>query len=84
MIMHLVVRDELLCSDHPNTLKRCCHLISDTPVRWFAGLERHLSHVHVQITSWGCPRIDREVAAIETAWSTVELTILDQHTPLRC
>ena len=37
MIMHLVVRDELLRSDHLNTLTRCCHLISDTPVRWFAA-----------------------------------------------
>ena len=63
LIMHPVVRDELLRSDHVHTLKRCCHLISDAPLRAFEELGRHLTHVQVLITSWGCPRIDREVVA---------------------
>ena len=63
LIMHPVVREELLRTDHLHTLKRCCHLVSDGPLRTFDELGRHLAQVQVLITSWGCPRVDRDVVA---------------------
>ena len=55
--MHPVVKDELLRDDHLMRLERCCQLVSHTPVRRFEDVR---PDVQVLITSWGCPRIDRD------------------------
>ena len=53
----LVVKDELLRDDHLLRLERCCQVVSHTPARRFEDIR---SDVQVLITSWGCPRIDRD------------------------
>ncbi len=63
MIMHPVVKEELLRNAHLQRLERSCRLIDTTPLRSFEHLAEHASRVQVLITSWGCPRIDRDVVA---------------------
>ena len=61
LVMHPVVRDELLRSDHIQQLKQCCRLISDAPFRDFSEAGEHLANIEILITSWGCPRVDAEL-----------------------
>jgi len=61
MIMHPVVKEELLRAAHVQRLERSCRLIDGTPFRSFDSLGDQSSRVQVVITSWGCPRIDRDV-----------------------
>lgn len=61
MIMHPVVKEELLRTAHLQRLERSCRLLDGTPFRNFDGLGEQSSRVQVLITSWGCPRIDRDV-----------------------
>jgi phosphoglycerate dehydrogenase-like enzyme len=63
LIMHPVVRDELLREDHMQRLARCCRLVAPAPFRSFDELGDDRRRVQVVMTSWGCPRIDRETAA---------------------
>jgi len=60
MVMHPVVRDELLRDDHMHRLDRAVDLISHKPHRELGELGLALSSVEILITSWGCSRIDRE------------------------
>jgi phosphoglycerate dehydrogenase-like enzyme len=62
LMMHPVVRDELLRDDHMQRLARCCRLVAATPFRSFDELGTELSRIHVVISSWGCPRIDRDIS----------------------
>jgi phosphoglycerate dehydrogenase-like enzyme len=63
MIMHPVVKEELLCAAHLERLERSCRLVDPTPFRSFDGLGDQSARVQVLITSWGCPRIDKDVIA---------------------
>ena len=63
MIMHPVVKEELLAEPHLQRLGRSCRLVDPTPFRTFDGLGEESGRVQVLITSWGCPRIDRKVVA---------------------
>ena len=62
LLMHPVVKEELLRDDHMRRLGRCCELVATTPFRSFEELADHLPYLQVLISSWGCPRIAREVA----------------------
>src|SRR3954471_22039940 len=61
LIMHPVVKEELLADAHLQRLERSCRLVDPTPFRNFDGLGQEAGRVQVLITSWGCPRIDRSV-----------------------
>ncbi len=63
MIMHPVVKEELLRETHLQRLERTCRLVDQTPFRSFDGLGEEAARVQVLITSWGCPRIDRSVVS---------------------
>ncbi len=63
MIMHPVVKEELLRESHLQRLERTCRLVDPTPFRNFDGLGDEAARVQVLITSWGCPRIDRTVVS---------------------
>ncbi len=62
LLMHPVVKEELLRDDHMRRLDRCCELVSTTPFRSFEELADHLPYLQVLISSWGCPRIELEAA----------------------
>jgi phosphoglycerate dehydrogenase-like enzyme len=57
LVMHPVVREELLRPDHFERLGRICRLVATEPLRTFEGADA-LARVQVLITSWGSPRID--------------------------
>jgi len=57
LVMHPVVREELLRPDHIERLDRICRLVSSDALRTFDGHDA-LPRVQVLITSWGSPRID--------------------------
>lgn len=61
MVMHPVVRDELMRPDHLQRLKNVTRLISAEPFRSVGDLGDARESVEVLVTSWGCPRIDAEV-----------------------
>jgi phosphoglycerate dehydrogenase-like enzyme len=63
MIMHPVVREELVRDAHLERLQRSCRLLDASPFRDFAGLGEQSERVQVLITSWGCPHIDRAAAS---------------------
>jgi phosphoglycerate dehydrogenase-like enzyme len=63
LVMHPVVKEELLSSLHMQRLDRACRLVDAAPFRSFDALGEATSRVQVLITSWGCPRIDRDVVA---------------------
>jgi phosphoglycerate dehydrogenase-like enzyme len=63
MIMHPVVKEELLSEAHLQRLERTCRLVDPTPFRNFDGLGESSARIQVLITSWGCPRIDRNVVS---------------------
>lgn len=61
MVMHPVVRDELLRDDHVARLQANCSLISSEPFQAFEDLGSAANDVAILISSWGCPRIDTKV-----------------------
>jgi len=65
MLMHPIVRDELIRPDHAEALSALTRLVSREPFRDLESIAPYLNNVEVLITSWGCPRIDQ--AFIERA-----------------
>jgi phosphoglycerate dehydrogenase-like enzyme len=63
LIMHPVVKEELLRGSHVQRLQRACRLVDAAPFKNFDALGDEAPRVQVVITSWGCPRIDRDVVA---------------------
>jgi phosphoglycerate dehydrogenase-like enzyme len=63
LVMHPVVRDELMRSDHIEKLKNVTRLVREEPFRTVSELGSDLETVEVLVTSWGCPRIDAQVLA---------------------
>ena len=61
MVMHPVVRDELLRNDHVSRLQANCSLISSKPFQSFEDLGPAADEMVILISSWGCPRIDTKV-----------------------
>lgn len=61
MVMHPVVRDELIRDDHLERLARTTRLVSTDPARDFESLEEHLARIEILITSWGCPPINAAI-----------------------
>ncbi|MCZ6620169.1 MAG: hydroxyacid dehydrogenase [Gammaproteobacteria bacterium] len=61
LVMHPVVREELVRDDHLHRLERAVRLISTTPFREPQEIGDDMAHIEVLITSWGCPRIDAEI-----------------------
>lgn len=61
LIMHPVVRDELLRDDHFDRLENVVDLISREPARNFESLGVELGRIDVLITSWGSPPVTPEV-----------------------
>ena len=59
LVMHPVVRDELLRPDHVQRIEKVCALISAEPFRQFAEMGDVTAQVEILITSWGAPRIDQ-------------------------
>jgi phosphoglycerate dehydrogenase-like enzyme len=60
LVMHPVVRDELIRADHLDRLERALDLVSREPFRDFESLGVELGRVEVLITSWGCPPVGPE------------------------
>ena len=60
LVMHPVVREELLRDDHIKRLRNATRLIREEPFRDIAELEDERKNVEVLVTSWGCPRIDAD------------------------
>jgi phosphoglycerate dehydrogenase-like enzyme len=63
LVMHPVVRDELMRTDHIEKLKNVTRLVREEPFRTVSELGSDLETVEVLVTSWGCPRIDAQVLA---------------------
>jgi phosphoglycerate dehydrogenase-like enzyme len=61
LVMHPVVRDELIRTDHLDRLERAVDLVSREPLRNFGSLGGELGRIDVLITSWGCPPVGPEV-----------------------
>jgi phosphoglycerate dehydrogenase-like enzyme len=61
LVMHPVVRDELMREDHMARLERAVALVSRQPQRSFEALAPELAKLEVLITSWGCPPVDAAV-----------------------
>lgn len=58
LLMHPVVREQLVRDDHLQRLERAVVLVDGGPYRELDQLGNELGHIEVLITSWGCPRID--------------------------
>ena len=61
MVMHPVVREEVLRDDHIERLRTTCSLVGDVPCRTYEDLGAVANEVEVLITSWGCPRFHAHV-----------------------
>jgi phosphoglycerate dehydrogenase-like enzyme len=61
MVMHPVVRDELIRPDHLKRLAATTRLVSEDVFRDFEALEEHLARIEILVTSWGCPPVNAEV-----------------------
>ena len=61
LVMHPVIRDELMREDHLTRLASATDLISHEPFRDFQALEPHLARIEILVTSWGCPPLDAEI-----------------------
>ena len=61
MVMHPVVQEELLREDHMQRIELATRLAAPTPFRDFEALGDTAQTVELLITSWGCPRITRDV-----------------------
>ncbi|HEX7035127.1 MAG TPA: hydroxyacid dehydrogenase [Pseudomonadales bacterium] len=54
LVMHPVVRDELIRPDHMERLARAVDLVATEPFRSLEALGAELARLEVLITSWGC------------------------------
>ncbi len=61
LVMHPVVRDELIRDDHLARLERAVDLISREPTRSFEALGIDMGRTEVLITSWGSPPVVPDV-----------------------
>ena len=61
MVMHPVVREELLRDDHLERIHATCSLVGEDPCRTYEELGALCEGVEVLITSWGCPPFDGPV-----------------------
>lgn len=61
MVMHPVVREEVLRDDHIERLRNACTFLGDIPCRTYEDLGAETAKVEILITSWGCPRLRAEV-----------------------
>lgn len=61
LVMHPVVRDELIREDHLDRLERSVDLVSREPARNLESLGGELGRMDVLITSWGCPPVGPEL-----------------------
>lgn len=61
LVMHPVVRDELIRPDHMQRLGNVTSLVSQTPFRDFAAMEEYLPQIEVLVTSWGCPPVNGSI-----------------------
>ena len=53
LVMHPVVRDELMREDHMERLRAVTRLIREEPFRDIRELDADLKNVEVLVTSWG-------------------------------
>ncbi len=60
LVMHPVVREEMLLDSHMSTLTSYCELAQPTPATDFTSLATPLEHIEVLLTSWGCPVLTNE------------------------
>jgi phosphoglycerate dehydrogenase-like enzyme len=58
LVMHPLVRQELIRDDHMERLEQAVSLVSTEPLRSFDPLGPELGKIEVLITSWGCPTVD--------------------------
>jgi phosphoglycerate dehydrogenase-like enzyme len=58
LVMHPLVRKELIRDDHMERLDRAVALVTAEPLRSFEPLGPELAKLEVLITSWGCPPVD--------------------------
>lgn len=63
LIMHPVVRDELITPHHMERLRRVANLIDEEPFRDLDAVGGALGQVELLVTSWGCPRLDADSIA---------------------
>jgi phosphoglycerate dehydrogenase-like enzyme len=61
LVMHPVVRDELMRDDHLERLERAVDLVSREPLRQIEALGPELARVEVLVTSWGCAPVGADV-----------------------
>ena len=61
MVMHPVVRDELIRSDHMQRLGSATKLVSEEPFEDFTSMETILPQIEILVTSWGCPPVNAAI-----------------------
>lgn len=61
LVMHPMVRTELIRDDHMERLERAVALVNHEPSRSFEALGAELARIEVLITSWGCPAVDADI-----------------------
>jgi len=61
LVMHPVVREELMRTDHLERLKNITRLLREEPFRTVDELADDLANVEILITSWGCPGIEAPI-----------------------
>ena len=60
IVMHPVIREEILRDNHLERLERSVDLITRDPIQEINELGSSLDKISVLITSWGCARIDEK------------------------
>ena len=63
LVMHPVVREQLLRDDHVQRLTSVCQLVSADSARSVDELDDLKPQIELLITSWGCPRIEEKTIA---------------------
>ncbi|NIP16677.1 MAG: hydroxyacid dehydrogenase [Pseudomonadales bacterium] len=63
LVMHPVVRDELITDAHFERLRRAVNFIDEEPFPDLDAIGGALGQVELLITSWGCPRVDADSIA---------------------
>ena len=63
LVMHPVVRDELITHAHMERLRKTVNFIDEEPFRDLDAIGGALGQVELLITSWGCPRVDADCLA---------------------
>jgi phosphoglycerate dehydrogenase-like enzyme len=61
LVMHPVVRDELIRDDHMQRLGRVTALVSETPFRDFSSMEEFFPQIEILVTSWGASPVSEAV-----------------------